>query len=160
MIFELKGWHVLAMLLAFFGVTIAVNVVFASYALSTFSGEDVAKPYLRGLEYNKTLAARAAQARLNWSVSIEMVRADGSGADVTVAVTGADGQPLSALDVSAMLRRPTDARLDRTLTLNAIGEGRYRVRIDDLTAGQWDVIARVGAAEAPVFEAERRVLLK
>lgn len=160
MTFELKGWHVLAMLLAFFGVTIAVNVVFTTYALSTFSGEDVSKPYLRGLEYNKTLAARAEQAKLNWSASIDVVRADSSGTDVTVVVTGANGEALSALDVSATLRRPTDARLDRTLTLTAIGEGRYRVRIDDLAAGQWDVIARVGVTEAPVFEAERRVLLK
>jgi nitrogen fixation protein FixH len=160
MTFELKGWHVLAMLLAFFGITIAVNVVFTTYALSTFSGEDVSKPYVRGLEYNNTLAARAAQAKLKWTASIEMVRADSSGADVTVVVTGGNGEPLSALELSAKLRRPTDARLDRDLTLSAIGEGRYRARVDDLAAGQWDVIARVGAAEAPLFEAERRVLLK
>lgn len=160
MISELKGWHVLAMLLAFFGVTIAVNVVFTTYALSTFSGEDVSKPYLRGLEYNKTLAARAAQAKLKWTASIDLVRADGVGAEVTVMVTGANGEALSALDVSALLRRPTDARFDRTLTLTAIGEGQYRVRIDEVAAGQWDVIARVGATDAPVFEAKRRVVLK
>lgn len=159
MTFELKGWHVLAMLLAFFGVTIAVNVVFTTYALSTFSGEDVSKPYLRGLEYNKTLAARAAQAELGWSAAIDVER-DGEGAMVTIMIADRDGAALGSLNVTATLRRPTDAHLDHTITLAAIGAGRYRGQIDEVAAGQWDVIAKAGEGDASVFEASRRVLLK
>ena len=44
---ELKGVHVLALILGFSGVTIGVNVVFITYAYSTFTGEDVP----RGLEF-------------------------------------------------------------------------------------------------------------
>jgi nitrogen fixation protein FixH len=160
MTFELKGWHVLAMLLTFFGVTIAVNVVFTTYALSTFSGEDVSKPYLRGLEYNKTLAARAEQARLKWTASIEVTREDASDAVVTVWIAGANGEAESGLAVTALLKRPTDANLDRTVTLESMGQGQYRGHARDVAAGQWDVVARVGAGEAPSFEAERRVMLK
>lgn len=157
---ELKGWHVLAMLLAFFGVTIGVNAVFVTYALSTFSGEDISKPYLRGLAYNETLETRAAQAQLKWRASIEVTRADQTSAELVVTFADAGGAPLSALEVKAKLRRPTDARLDRDVTLAAIGDGRYRVRLDDVAAGQWDVIARVGGGETAVFEAERRIVLK
>lgn len=160
MTFELKGWHVLAMLLTFFGITIAVNVVFTTYALSTFSGEDVSKPYLRGLEYNKTLAARAQQAKLKWTASIDVVRADGSGAVITVSIAGADGQPVGGLDVTALLKRPTDANLDKVVTLEPLGGGQYRGRVADVATGQWDVIARVGAGVAPSFEAARRVMVK
>ena len=47
--FRLNGWHVLAMLVAFFGVVIAVNVGFAVQAYSTFPGEVTARPYEEGL---------------------------------------------------------------------------------------------------------------
>jgi nitrogen fixation protein FixH len=160
MTFELKGWHVLLMLLTFFGVTIAVNVVFTTYALSTFSGEDVSKPYLRGLEYNKTLTARAEQAKLKWTASIEVVREGVADAVVTVSIAGADGQPVGGLAVTALLKRPTDASLDKTVTLEPLGGGQYRGRVADVAAGQWDVVARAGSDHVPSFEAERRVMLK
>lgn len=158
MIRELKGWHVGAMMLGFFGITIAVNVLFTTYAISTFSGEDVAKPYLRGLAYNETLAARAAQAALKWKVSIGVARSEG-GALLTVTVADSGGGTLSSLAVEATLRRPTDARLDKTVALEAIGGGVYRAELGVLAAGQWDVIARAKDGTQS-FEAERRVVLK
>ncbi len=157
--FELKGVHVLAVLLGFFGVTFAVNGIFITYAVSTFSGEDVDKPYLRGLAYNETLDERAAQAALKWTASVYVVREGASDAVVTVSVRGADGKPRSGLTVEAALRRPTDARLDQTLTLEYAGDGVYRGTAKNIAAGQWDVIARTTANGSP-FEAERRVLLK
>lgn len=156
---EVKGGHVLAILLAFFGITIAVNVVFASYAISTFTGEDVAKPYLKGLDYNKTLSARSAQAALGWSAEIDAQRA-GTETVVTVRFLARDGTPRIALDVTADLRRPTDATLDRTLRLEPAGDGVYRATVEDLAAGQWDVIARTVADNGTPFEATRRVVLR
>lgn len=160
MTFELKGWHVLVMLLTFFGITIAVNVVFTTYALSTFSGEDVSKPYLRGLEYNKTLAARAEQAKLRWTASIDVAREGASDAVITVSIAGADGQPEGGLAVTALLKRPTDANLDKTVTLDPLGGGQYRGRVSDVVAGQWEIVARAGTGDVPSFEAQRRVMLK
>ena len=156
---ELKGIHVLAVLLGFFGVTFAVNGVFITYALSTFSGEDIPKPYQQGLEYNRTLAARAAQAALKWSASIDVARGEGAGALVTVSIRGADGTPRTGLIVEAVLRRPIDAEFDRTVALEDIGGGSYRGLAEDMAAGQWDVIAKATGDRSP-FEAERRVILK
>jgi nitrogen fixation protein FixH len=158
--FELKGWHVLLILLGFFGVTIGVNALFATYALSTFSGEDESKPYLRGLAYNETLAKRAAQAVLNWQATIEIAREGENDALVSVSIMAGDGTPLSALEVEATLRRPVDARRDRTVRLEAVGDGAYRGRVADVERGQWDVVARAAAAGGAAFEAERRVMLK
>ena len=156
---EIKGIHVLAVLLAFFGVTIAVNVLLAVYAIGTFSGEDVSKPYVKGLEYNKTLAARAAAAALGWTAEIGATR-DGADMIVSVRIAGRDGTPISGLAVEAQLRRPTDAALDRALTLEPVGGGLYRARVEEIAAGQWDVIARAAADDGRAFEAERRVVLK
>ena len=43
--FELKGAHVLTALLMFFGVTIGVNIVFATFAIRSYPGEDRQIPY-------------------------------------------------------------------------------------------------------------------
>jgi nitrogen fixation protein FixH len=156
---ELKGGHVLAVLLAFFGVTIAVNVVFTMYAIDTFSGEDVSRPYLRGLEYNRTLETRAAQAALGWKAQVDAAR-DRDGVALTANVSDRDGNPKSTLAVELTLRRPTDASLDRIVSLNAVGNGMYRTVTGDLAPGAWDIILRAKDGSAVTFEAERRVVLK
>jgi nitrogen fixation protein FixH len=157
---ELKGTHVLIALLAFFGVTLAVNIALATYAISSFSGEDVAKPYQQGLDYNKALAARAAQRDLGWSASINLVRAGDAGGIVSATIKGKDGAARLGLKIEASLRRPTDARLDRTILLDALATGEYRAALDGLAAGQWDVIVRTSAGEGTPFEAQRRVVVK
>lgn len=155
---EIKGWHVLAMLLAFFGVTIAVNTALTIYAIGTFSGEDVPKPYLQGLDYNRTLEARAAQHALGWTATISGTR-DGADAAIAAHIAGRDGSPKSMLTAEAVLRRPTDARLDRTVPLVQMGDGNYEARVKDVAAGAWDIIVRA-KDDSGAFEAERRVVLK
>ncbi len=155
---ELKGWHVLVMMLAFFGVTIAVNVVFTMYAIGTFSGEDVSKPYLKGLEYNRTLEARAEQAALGWKATIEAEHQSG-GTTISTKIVDRGGEAKSALTVEAVLQRPTDARLDRTIDLSPAGDGNYRALAADLAPGVWDVIVRTKKGDV-AFEARRRVVLK
>lgn len=157
--FELTGGHVLSLLLVFFGVTIAVNAVFATYAVSTFSGEDVNKPYLSGLEYNKMIDARSAQEKLGWSAEIGATCDTGANVIVTLRIVGADGMPKDNLKVETRLRRPTDANLDRTFSLDAEGNGKYRATQNDVSPGQWDLIARAVSSDGDVFEAQRRVVL-
>jgi len=156
---ELKGWHVLVMILAFFGVTIGVNSVFVSYALSTFSGEDETQPYLKGLAYNRTLAQKDAQAALGWQAEIDAQRIDGGKTLVRVRILNRDAQPLSALEVTMRLRNPVNSYLDRHLSLDAKGQGEYEARITGLARGQWDIIARTRASDGTGFVATRRVLL-
>lgn len=156
---ELKGWHVLVIVLAFFGVTIGVNFVFVSYALSTFSGEDETQPYLKGLAYNQTLDARAAQAALGWRAEIGAQRLAGGETLVGVRVTSRNGEALSALDMSARLRHPVNSRLDREVKLLARGDGRYDARIDGLPRGQWDIVAVAKTDHGAGFSAMRRVML-
>lgn len=159
MISELKGLHVLLILLGFFGITIAVNAAMSFYAIETFSGEDVSTPYMRGLAYNSTLRERAAEAALGWKVTIAAERSGKAGALLIVDVADRDGVPIRALDVAATLRRPTNAALDRTVVATAAGAGSYRVAVANLAAGQWDVIVRAKNDRGAVLEADRRVIL-
>jgi nitrogen fixation protein FixH len=156
---ELKGWHVLAIMLGFFGVIIGVNTVFVTYALSTFAGEDEKQPYLKGLAYNRALDARAAQAALGWSAEIDAMRADGGETLIRVRLEKGDAKPVGALDVTARLRHPVNSYLDRTVKLTATLDGVYEARVPDLVRGQWDVVAQTRSSEGTDFTATRRVLL-
>ncbi len=158
MTWELKGWHVLAMILCFFGITIAVNVALAVYAVDTFSGEDVTTPYVRGLEYNRTLAARAAQQSLGWIASVDAVR-ENTDAAISVRIQDRNGQAKNVLTVEATLRRPTDANLDRTIALVPAGNGYYKAVASGLAPGAWDVIVHAKSGDV-AFEAQRRVVFK
>jgi nitrogen fixation protein FixH len=150
--FEIRGWHVLATLLAFFAAIIAVNVGFAIVAVRTFPGEDVRRSYLQGLNYNGTLATRRAQAGLGWRASAAL-RKDTSGALLEVSVTS--GAPLGPLTLAGDLRRPTDARLDRALAFEQIAPGRFLARLQNLPPGAWRLRARAEAgADALDFEAD------
>jgi nitrogen fixation protein FixH len=156
---ELKSRHVLFMLLAFFGITIAVNITMATYALTTFSGEDVSDPYLKGLAFNKTLAAHSAQGRLGWTATIDVRGAGKTATTIEVSLRDRESRALNGLTVEATLRRPTDASLDRTVAFTADGEGRYAATVAGLARGQWDVVARV-KGDGTSFEALRRVVLQ
>jgi len=156
---ELKGWHVLVMILAFFGVTIGVNTIFVSYALSTFAGEDVKQPYQKGLEYNQKLAGKEAQAALGWQATITARREKNGVSVFVMRLVNADDQPLSALDVDLQLRHPANAHLDRSLKLSPLGDGVYEARVADLKRGQWDVVAATHSTDNVAFQAMRRVVL-
>lgn len=153
--FELRGWHVLTMLLTFFGIVIAVNVLFAVIATRSFPGEDVRRSYLQGLRYNDTLAERRAQAALGWRAAVTL-RGDAADARVEVSLTDRDGRPLAGLNIGGDLRRPTQQRLDRPLVFTAEGAGRYVARVSDLPPGVWRLRARAeGASGAGLdFESE------
>ncbi len=66
--FRVQGWHVLAMVTAFFAVVIAVDATFAVVAVRTFPGQVSVTPYEDGLIYNRHIAQMTAQDRLGWRV--------------------------------------------------------------------------------------------
>lgn len=68
--FQIKGAHVLASLLAFFGAVIAVDVGMAVQAYRTFPGEVSATPYEDGLQFNRTLARRNEERSLGWRAKV------------------------------------------------------------------------------------------
>ena len=64
------GRHAAIILVAFFGVVIGVNMVMASFALSTFGGTVVDNSYVASQHYNEWLARAEAQDRLGWEESV------------------------------------------------------------------------------------------
>lgn len=152
--FELRGWHVLLAMLAFFGAVIAVNTYFAVVALGTFPGEDVTHPYIQGLEYNRTIAEHRSQRALGWQAAVSMEAAR-DGAELIVDLRHRDGSPLDGAHVEGVLRWPADSHRDRTLTFQRERPGHYVAQLNTLSEGDWDLRARATQGENALdFEAD------
>lgn len=136
----LTGWHVLGVFVAFFGVVIAVNVVMARDALSTFGGVVVDNSYVASQHYNRWLDEAARERKLGWTARATR-RKDGR---VAIELTGV---PAGAVEVDANAWHPLGRMPDHELRFLAepsgvwvseqpLPEGRWRLRIEVKASGQ------------------------
>ena len=151
--FQIGGWHVLAAVVGFFAIVIAVDVSFAVFAYRTFPGEVSATPYEDGVAYNRTLAQMARQAKLGWT-PVASVAADGG---LRLQVRDAAGHPVRGLRVTARMERPATETGRLALTFQETEPGVYRARPAKVT-GAWDVSLALVDPAGRRFEAERRLL--
>jgi len=133
----LRGWHVLLMILAFFGVTIGVNATFITLALNTHPGEDVPRSYVQGLNYNETLDRRRAQDAIGWSARVNLVEGD-----LLVAIDDAAGAPVPGLALSGTLVHPADTSRDCPLDFAESRPGIYGVTLPCGGEGEWRLEVR------------------
>lgn len=153
---ELKGWHVLLIMLSFFGVMFAVNGVFLYHAIVSFPGEDVKKSYVQGLTYNDTLATRAAQAELGWSAEAGM-----QDDAIVFRLQDAVGEPLSNLAVVGEIRRNATREADLSVVFKPAGPGEYRVQDIGLDSGQWTLRINVydATGEQLLFNVSKTLII-
>ncbi len=106
---RVTGWHMTAILLAFFGVVVAVNLTMATLATRTFGGVVVENSYVASQKYNGWLAAARKQDRLGWTVEPRL----DAGRHVVVKVSK-DGTRLSGF-----ARHPLGREADVPLTFDS-----------------------------------------
>jgi nitrogen fixation protein FixH len=125
------GWHMTAILVAFFGVVIAVNILMASYAIGTFGGTVVENSYVASQRFNGWLAEARAQRQLGWSVDVA------STTDGHVLITPhAPRGDFSHASITAIAAHPLGRLPERTLTFGNTG-GAHFVAAELLPAGRW-----------------------
>jgi len=130
------GRHMAAVLVCFFGVVIAVNMLNAHYASSTFGGEVVENSYVASQEFNRWLDEANSEKALGWG-ELTTWRPDGR---VVVAVRGAP----EGMVVKALARHPLGRAPDQGLTFDRIGANRFLSR-QALPDGRWDLRLSVAA---------------
>lgn len=150
-------------------VVFAVNGVMISLALETFPGLTSGDAYHEGLKYNQTLAAARAQDQKGWQANVSFVPRpkDASmaqlgeegvkhGGDFVVTLADRDGTPLSRLDVTVYLLRPTHEGEDVREPLTPKNAGVYSAALDLPSPGQWEarVLAQRGEDS---FQIVRRI---
>ena len=122
-----------------FLVVIGVNATLIYFAQDTFSGLETASPYERGLDYNKTLAAEAAQDRLGWRPQTQISGESDGTRSLQVRLTDRDGRPLDGLTLVAYLVRPSSEGLDTTVVPRPLCDGRYETSFVLPATGQWEL---------------------
>lgn len=155
----LTGGKVLAMLLAFFGVVIGINMVMMRLAIQTLPGTEVDSAYSASLAYEKEIAAARDQSARNWKVDAHVQRAADGGATLLVEARDDTGRPMSGLKFLGRFERPTDRRADQPVELAETGIGIYRGRAATIAPGQWDLVIEGDAAGRRMFLSKNRVLL-
>ncbi|MFC0340168.1 FixH family protein [Paracoccus niistensis] len=138
---ELTGRHVLAITLAAFGVIIAVNMVMAFKAVSTFPGLETPNSYVASQRFDRE---RAAQAALGWTVTPEY-----DGRELTLVVQDTQGNPARIRSLSATVGRPTHVREDQTPRF-IYENGIFRAPLT-LAPGIWNINVTAEAWDGTVF---------
>src|ERR1700749_2548710 len=108
----LTGGKVLAMLIAFFGVVIGVNVTMMKLAILTLPGTEVDSASTASLGYEKEIAAARDQNARHWRIEARTKRGVDGGATVQVEARDESGRPMTGLTFQGRLERPTDKRAD------------------------------------------------
>ncbi|MDO8980437.1 MAG: FixH family protein [Afipia sp.] len=155
----LTGRAVLIMLVAFFGVVIGVNLVMMLLAIDTLPGTDVDSAYRASLAYEREIQAAHEQDTLHWRVEAHIERGAADSANIRIAVRDSKGAPLTGLDFSGRLERPTDKRADRAIVLTEIETGIYKGRAEGILAGQWNLVLEGDTGGKRVFRSRNRVML-
>jgi len=151
---EFTGWHMLAVMVAFFGVIIGVNITLAVLANKTWSGLIVANGYVASQQFNKNEERARAQALLGWRAEL----AHDKGV-FTVTMKSKDGRPLPGLKIEGTLRRPVTAKDDMVLAFADDGDGSYSARAV-LAPGQWEFEMAVRSPQGQSFTETYRFVAK
>ena len=133
---QFTGRHMAAILVAFFGVVIVVNLIMARFAVGTFGGIVVENTYVASQHFNRWLAQAEASEALGWDAKVE--RQDNG--RLAVQLTGAP----AGVTLAAEARHPLGHQPDADLTFEYRGAGRFLSR-EALPAGRW--ILRLAATD-------------
>lgn len=118
---EFTGRRMAIVMIAFFGVVIAVNLLMATLATRTFGGTVVDNSYVASQNFNSWLQQARDQAKLEWS--------EQTGLDSTGRLVSQLRSPMGPLDgavVEAHIAHPLGREPERVLSLASEGQGRYR----------------------------------
>ncbi|MDO8983356.1 FixH family protein [Cypionkella sp.] len=149
---EIKGWHVLAFTVAAFGVIIAVNLLMAYKAISTFPGLEVENSYVASQTFD---ADRRAQEALGWTVAPGY---DGAKGELILAFTDAAGKPVVVEGLDVLLGRVTEAREDSTPRF--VYEGGVYVAKAALHPGKWMLHVTAHSGDGVLFQQRLNLFVK
>jgi nitrogen fixation protein FixH len=149
---EFTGRKMLAVCLAFFGVIIAVNLLLAWKAVSTFPGLEVQNGYVASQTWDADMAAQKA---LGWTLAADY---DSKGALLELVFTDRSGQPAVVSDLSVLVGRPTESRQDQRPAFVHEGSA-YRAPVT-LGAGKWMMMVEATAPDGTRFRQRQDLFVK
>lgn len=148
------GRRMLAIMIAFFGVIIAVNVTMAVVARTSWTGLVVQNSYVASQEFNDRVAEARWQGALGWSSRLDI--ADGR---VSFALHDASGAPIRLDGVQLSFHRPVTTEEDTVLALEPAADGTAGVA-HALGDGVWIVEVAADAGLERPFRQRKRLVVR
>lgn len=135
-----RGWYWPWLVTAALLFTVGVNVVMVFAATSDRNGSVVEPDYYRkAVDWDATMARRAASDRLGWTAQAALAGTAGDSATLVVRVADRDGAPVASARFTAELIHNLAAARPLRVTLAERDAGRYEARVPVAHAGQWEV---------------------
>jgi nitrogen fixation protein FixH len=150
---EFTGKHMLAIILAFFGVVIAVNLTMATLASTSWTGLVVENTYVASQQFNKKAEAGRAQAVLDWTGKLTI-----AAGEVRYSLTDAAGKPVPLHGVKVLFRHPAYESEDKSVTL-ALATGQDFAAQHMPKDGVWIVEVDADAGLAEPYRDVRRIMI-
>jgi len=150
---QFTGWHMLAVVCAFFGTIITVNLIMASYANTSWTGLVVKNTYVASQQFNERVAESRAQAALGWKDDLAI--ADG---EIRYTLVDASGSAIPVASVSASFRRPAYEAEDWQATLARGNDGAFSVKAP-VRDGIWIVNTEAKLDNGQVYHEARRIVV-
>lgn len=150
---EFTGRHMLAIILAFFGVVIAVNLTMATLASTSWTGLVVENTYVASQQFNKKAEEGRAQAALGWTGKLTI-----AWGEVRYGLTDAAGMPVALHGVRVLFRHPAYEKEDEAITL-ALASGQEFASQHLPKDGVWIVEVDADAGLAEPYRDVRRIMI-
>ncbi len=128
---KFTGWHMTAVMAAFFATFITANLTLVYFASSSWTGLIAENGYVASQDFSRRAAQLAAQDRLGWKS--HLVVQEGA---LAFSLVDDSGRPINASSVTAYLGRPTHDGEDQTVALLRSGGGDYTAD-PALASGHW-----------------------
>ncbi|MBC2884494.1 FixH family protein [Ochrobactrum sp. CM-21-5] len=148
------GWHMLGIMLAFFGVIIVVNLVMAYNAVNSWSGLVVKNTYVASQEFNEKAQTGKEQAALQW----QSKPAYENGV-FTWRLANHDGEAVVMTGGTVEFKRPVGDVHDTQVTL-AVREPGVLTAPVELGEGAWIVEVNADAGLDDPYRHIVRVLVR
>lgn len=132
------GKHITLIFFGFFGVVIAVNVLMARLATSTFGGVVVENSYVASQHFNGWLKEASVEQALGWKGEISR---DAQGR-AAITLLDSNGKALASAKVTATAEHPLGQRPEADLVLHEVAPGTYAAPLE---AGRWRLRVMVEA---------------
>ncbi len=146
------GRHMLAIMILFFGVIIAVNVTMAFVASSSWTGLVVKNSYVASQGYNKSLQLAREQKARGWHSRLEYVNGN-----MLVTLLDHDDSVIWPEKLSVYIGRPAFEQMDQNFNPE-IGNKGLAVLPVDLPPGAW-VVNIQAEINGNVYRREARIFV-
>ncbi|TGQ64694.1 cytochrome oxidase [Mesorhizobium sp. M00.F.Ca.ET.186.01.1.1] len=150
---EFTGRHMLFIILAFFGVVIAVNLAMATLANTSWTGLVVENTYVASQQFNKKAEEGRAQAALGWTGKLTI-----AWGEVRYSLTDAVGKPVPLHGVKVLFRHPAYENEDKSVTL-ALASGQEFSAQHMPKDGVWIVEIDADAGLEKPYRDVRRIMI-